>query len=87
MLRHRRVNAERSGEAPLTLVRTSCMLLVRTRRASSAQPSAPQLHSVIHRSATAVTVPAEASGDQPIETGPGVTTGPHPSVWGTRHRL
>lgn len=49
--------------------------------------TAQQLHSVIHRSTTAVTVPVEASGDQPIETGPGVTTGPHPSVWGTRHRL
>lgn len=37
----------------------------------------PKLNSAIHRSTAAVTVPAEASGDQPIETGPGVTTGPH----------
>lgn len=41
-----------------------------------------QLHSVIHRSVTAVTAPAEASGDQSAETGPGSNRSPTPRAGG-----
>lgn len=45
-----------------------------------------QLHSVIHRISTAVTVPVEASGDQPTENRPPSPRGPRP-LTGERHRL
>lgn len=42
-----------------------------------------QLHSVIHRSTAAVTVPAEASGDQSAEKGPPSHRGPTPQMGDT----
>lgn len=44
---------------------------------------AQQLNSVIHRSTAAVTVPAEASGDQSAEKGPPSHRGPTPQMGDT----